>query len=921
MKISHLITSAILGTAMVLGAGFAIKHNQEAYKAEAATTITLDATKDTSFPKDGITLTVSNGVLNNGTDYRVYKGATLTIESTVGDMTNIAFTFSGSNNGGWSFTSVQPNAATWTSPACTTGNSGKQARITQLVITIGGEAPQTINATVSEATAVIAGLSSGSTTTDEYCVTGYVTKIQSAYSPSFGNISFWMSDTKGGTNDLEAYRATCDATTAAKVLVGAKLKVTGNLQNYNGTTPEIVNGKNITILEEGTSVEEPTLVTGTLADLFANTAGNYKQKYQVTGYVTNWYGDNTDGTEYGNFYLADTENGSPEYLIWGATSKSDALVWDGGAGSYQFTNPKDFLTATLTKKIAIGSQVTMLLTRADHTESGVTTPEAKGIVTAATGGNVEPTELGTTLLIEPSYLDINDTSSTNNPIIEETTLTATDNREYVTAPGGNNKVYAFKPNTIGTNAFDSEKKVVLMGKTGAYLYNTTAYSKKISSLELFAPTGASASVSVAVEFATATDGPITDSISSSTNSQQLSTLNHVYDFTKAGMLSADYRYFRIEVLNNYNAQLQIRVTFAEEGQQVVNLNSITLSSYDLVDGVLTLPVGTNTVVNVTYDPENASDKTITWTSSDESVATVRNGMVFVAADATVGATATITATPTDTHAQAKSFTVKADTPAVKAVTMRNGLNNSKDNRLQFVAGSSLVWPAGAIIVTLTDNSTFTDADTAYDHSLAQWYYSNSDDGTNDVLIEDLSTFTFALGMKRMRLVYDGVSASARTYITVVESASTEAVEFAELFLDLLSTGTSPVCVVTPAGVVQTDLSDLREAWVMLAEEFEDLGDTDKDLFAHGVANENGDTIQKALALYDFIATKYNTQLETVSLTNYNFMGRTITPATNVIRPLVNNNTVTVVVVLTSVALVSVSLIGVYFLLRKKKEKR
>jgi len=101
-----------------------------------SSTITLDATTDTSFPKDGISLTTSNGVLNNGTDYRIYKGATLTITSSVGDMTSIAFTFDGSNDGGGWKTSYTPNSASWTSPACTSGNSGKQARITQIVITI-----------------------------------------------------------------------------------------------------------------------------------------------------------------------------------------------------------------------------------------------------------------------------------------------------------------------------------------------------------------------------------------------------------------------------------------------------------------------------------------------------------------------------------------------------------------------------------------------------------------------------------------------------------------------------------------------------------------------------------------------------------------------------------------------------------------
>ena len=103
-----------------------------------STNITLNASTDTSFPKDGITLTTSNGVLNNGTDYRIYKGATLTITSSVGNISSIAFTFDGSYNGGGWETSYTPNSNTWTSPACTSGSSGKQARITQIIVTVGG---------------------------------------------------------------------------------------------------------------------------------------------------------------------------------------------------------------------------------------------------------------------------------------------------------------------------------------------------------------------------------------------------------------------------------------------------------------------------------------------------------------------------------------------------------------------------------------------------------------------------------------------------------------------------------------------------------------------------------------------------------------------------------------------------------------
>jgi len=120
---------------------YAIYSHTETEGGEESTVIQLDATKDTTFPKDGITLSVTGGVLNNGTDYRVYKGQKLTITSSVGIMSNIALTYNGTYNGGGWANSYQPNATTWTSPITTTGDSGKQARITFIEITIGGAAP------------------------------------------------------------------------------------------------------------------------------------------------------------------------------------------------------------------------------------------------------------------------------------------------------------------------------------------------------------------------------------------------------------------------------------------------------------------------------------------------------------------------------------------------------------------------------------------------------------------------------------------------------------------------------------------------------------------------------------------------------------------------------------------------------------
>ena len=99
-------------------------------------------------------------------------------------------------------------------------------------------------------------LATGTTsTTDTYTVHGYVTKIETAYSDQYQNISFWMADTKGGEDVILAFRVKGDAT----VKVGDKVEVIGTLINYGGNKPEVNTGT-YTILEvaEGGETPEPT---------------------------------------------------------------------------------------------------------------------------------------------------------------------------------------------------------------------------------------------------------------------------------------------------------------------------------------------------------------------------------------------------------------------------------------------------------------------------------------------------------------------------------------------------------------------------------------------------------------------------------------------------------------------------------------
>ncbi len=106
MKISHLITSAILGTAMALGAGFALKQNQETYRVNAAgTDITFTAGTDTgtngssgnsdSVTKSGVTIAGDN-LATTTAQYRIYAGCSLTISGS-GAITKIIFNCTANN--------------------------------------------------------------------------------------------------------------------------------------------------------------------------------------------------------------------------------------------------------------------------------------------------------------------------------------------------------------------------------------------------------------------------------------------------------------------------------------------------------------------------------------------------------------------------------------------------------------------------------------------------------------------------------------------------------------------------------------------------------------------------------------------------------------------------------------------------------
>lgn len=155
--------------------------------------------------------------------------------------------------------------------------------------------------------------------------------------------------------------------------------------------------------------------------------------------------------------------------------------------------------------------------------------------------------------------------------------------------------------------------------------------------------------------------------------------------------------------------------------------------------------------------------------------------------------------------------------------------------------------------------------------------------------------------------------------------SSEATNYADMFLEKLSTGATAVCKVTQEGIVQTNLADLKQAWKALADDYNLLSANDKEQFRTGVASDNpsATNIAKALALYDYVAAKYNTQLQGEGfVSNYDFMSRDIVPLSSskvILGGLISENS-SVLAIIVIVSLVSITAIGGYFFVRKNKEQ-
>lgn len=143
-------------------------------------------------------------------------------------------------------------------------------------------------------------------------------------------------------------------------------------------------------------------------------------------------------------------------------------------------------------------------------------------------------------------------------------------------------------------------------------------------------------------------------------------------------------------------------------------------------------------------------------------------------------------------------------------------------------------------------------------------------------------------------------------------------DYADIFLDTLSTGTTAVC--KPDGA--TNIDALKSSWKELADLFDMLSNVDKQQFTQGTADSSGNNVSQALALYDYIAAKYNTQLQGDGfVANYDFIGRGITALSNAkISDNLNMQVDSSFSVILIILIATFAAFGAYCLVSRRKER-
>ena len=282
------------------------------------------------------------------------------------------------------------------------------------------------------------------------------------------------------------------------------------------------------------------------------------------------------GYEFKNDWKVTSENGDNITVEAGKFTMPDANV--NVTASF---NPVPYLEVSASTKTvpAAGGTVTLTvdtnagdwIAKSDNTAFVVGTP-SDNTVNITVSKNTEQTERPATITVKAGalqqtinlkqsgvgstskesvviILDAKDLSSTVTT--EESEVSAGD-VTFVLSTGAKQQ-----SSSSAKNAF-SENASILIGRSGAYIYNKTAIPGVITKFEIYANAGASTKVTVGVNFSNTSISSY-DATAANTYTAKLSTVDCVYDCSEK--LPNDAKYFWYQVTNSNNSQVQFRITY------------------------------------------------------------------------------------------------------------------------------------------------------------------------------------------------------------------------------------------------------------------------------------------------------------------------------------------------------------------------
>ena len=226
----------------------------------------------------------------------------------------------------------------------------------------------------------------------------------------------------------------------------------------------------------------------------------------------------------------------------------------------------------------------------------------------------------------------------------------------------------------GENKFEGTTNCILIGKSGAYIYNNTPFDEKITKFELYSNKAASAKVSVSVSFSTT---PIsaattnTDSLWTAT----LSTVDSIYDVA----VPAGAKYFYYKVTNNNNSQVAFRITY-EEPEGAISTPTFTPTDADFAD-----------TTTVTLAAEEGLD---IYYTLDGTEPTVTTGTKYAAA-ISLNKTTTIKAIAYNATTQKSSAVVEKTYTCYSLITTCAGLADAAKNDFVELGKVTVIYVNGA----------------------------------------------------------------------------------------------------------------------------------------------------------------------------------------------------------------------------------